>query len=138
MIGRDELERRARLAARLTDTMRECEDTLDQLLSVREVPLAVPSGFFRTSVAPSPFEVTPRVPPKADGNRGPNELSFSVAERIRDERERLGMTQRDLAEKTGIKRPNIARLESGKGLPNLATLLKIANGLEVSISTLLA
>ncbi len=126
----DEIKRRADLALELVQTTRECEDTLDALLSVREVPLAVPSGFFRTSLAPPP-------PPPPAQPRGPSELAFSVGEKIRAARERRNLTQKDLSDSTGIKRPNIARLERGTGLPNLATLLKVANGLGVPVTSLL-
>jgi len=125
--ARAEIERRAALAADLVRDIRDCEDTLDQLLSVREVPLAVPSGFFRTSSAPRE-----PLPPRDAGA-----LSRQVGEKIRAARERRGMTQRELSELTGIKRPNIARLERGSGLPNLATLLRVANGLGVTLASFL-
>lgn len=46
-----------------------------------------------------------------------------------------GMTQRDLAEATGLKQPAIARLELGEGVPSLATLAKLsrATGLEFQV-----
>ena len=130
MIRGDEIRRRADLALELVQTMCECESTLDELLSVREVPLAVPSGFFRTSIAPPP-------PPHPAPPRGPSELAFSLGDKIRSAREARKMTQKELADNTGIKRPNIARLERGTGLPNLSTLLTVANGLGVPLTSLL-
>lgn len=37
-----------------------------------------------------------------------------IGSRIRELREQSGMTQDELAEKTGLKRPNISRIESGR------------------------
>ena len=42
-------------------------------------------------------------------------------------REKRGLSQRDLAQKTGFKQPQIARIESGDYLPTLETLLKLAD-----------
>lgn len=40
-------------------------------------------------------------------------------------REEKNITQTELSKKTGLKQSAIARLESGKHLPNISTLLKI-------------
>jgi transcriptional regulator with XRE-family HTH domain len=48
------------------------------------------------------------------------------------------LTQKELAEKAGMKQPRIADLESMKGNPGLDTLEKIATALEVSLSDLLS
>lgn len=40
-------------------------------------------------------------------------------------REKKGLSQRDLAELSGVKQPAIARLESMKATPQIDTLLKI-------------
>ena len=41
-------------------------------------------------------------------------------------RKELGLSQRDLAEKSGIKQPVIARMESGAAIPRLETIFKLA------------
>jgi len=38
------------------------------------------------------------------------------------------LTQKDLAEKTGIRQSNISRIENGNCSPTIATLQQIANG----------
>jgi len=38
------------------------------------------------------------------------------------------LTQKDLAERTGIRQSNISRIENGKCSPTVATLQQIANG----------
>ena len=45
----------------------------------------------------------------------------------------LKMSQRDLAEKTGIKQPMIARIESFYSTPRFDTLLKIVKALGLNI-----
>lgn len=56
---------------------------------------------------------------------------------IRELRVRKGMTQNDLADKAGITRTTLWRLESGKGKVAMTkTLEKIANVLEVDITEL--
>ena len=39
------------------------------------------------------------------------------------------MTQKELAEKTGIRQSNISRIESGSSSPTIETLSRIASGL---------
>ena len=39
------------------------------------------------------------------------------------------MTQKELAEKTGIRQPNIGRIENGSASPTIDTLARIAAGL---------
>ena len=46
----------------------------------------------------------------------------------------LNMSQRDLAEKTGIKQPMIARIEKFDSIPRLDTIVKIAYALGLTIT----
>ena len=50
--------------------------------------------------------------------------------RLREER---GWSQRDLAKKTGIKQPQIARLEKGGQMPTIETLWRLADALNAKI-----
>ncbi len=52
------------------------------------------------------------------------------------QRNELGLSQRDLASMCGIPQSSVARIESMKTTPNLATLLKILRplGLKLTIS----
>ena len=47
-------------------------------------------------------------------------------------REHLGFTQKELAEKAGIKQPALARLEKAGSKPRQSTLKKIADALGIS------
>lgn len=49
-------------------------------------------------------------------------------------REEKGLSQRDLAEITGVKQPAIARLESMKTTPQIDTLFKLLNPLGYTLS----
>ncbi|MDB9313956.1 helix-turn-helix transcriptional regulator [Spirulina sp. CS-785/01] len=51
---------------------------------------------------------------------------FEAAKAIIAMRRKLALTQRELAEKAGIKQPQLARLETGKQSPRLETLAEIA------------
>ena len=61
------------------------------------------------------------------------EVSNYIIELIK-RRIELKMSQRDLAEKTGIKQPMIARIESFDTVPRLDTLLKITKALDLKLS----
>lgn len=58
------------------------------------------------------------------------DLAF-IGSRIKKLRMEYGITQSELSKRTGIHRPNIARLESGKHAPSLDTLGKIAAAIGV-------
>ena len=45
-------------------------------------------------------------------------------------------TLADLAERTDMARPNICRIEAGRHLPSLETLLRLARALNVSVADL--
>ncbi|MBS1169815.1 MAG: transcriptional regulator, family [Burkholderiaceae bacterium] len=55
---------------------------------------------------------------------------------IRSQREHLGLSQENLAERCGFDRTYISMLERGKRNPSLLNLLKLAKGLETSVSKL--
>ncbi len=50
----------------------------------------------------------------------------ALAATVRDLRAQLGLSQAELAERVGTKQPGIARLESGRVVPRLELLQKIA------------
>ena len=57
--------------------------------------------------------------------------------RLRQLRLDAGLTQAELARRTGIHRPNIARVEAGRHTPSLETLARIANAIGVSTTHVL-
>lgn len=57
--------------------------------------------------------------------------------KIKQLREEKGMDQKSFPFEAGIGRTQLHRIENGKTNPRLLTLMKIAGGLEVSVSELL-
>ena len=55
--------------------------------------------------------------------------AFCLAQTLREERLRAGLTQEQLAEKIGTKKTYISRLENGKADVQLGTLFRIFEGL---------
>lgn len=133
MSGMGEIDRHLSRAEELRRAIERYELELDLLLSMRRIDPEVPENFFRTdSIVPPPPRSRQASPPD------PDVLARAIGRRIREAREDRGWTQQDLADRTGIRRPNVARLERGSGLPNLATLLKVAAGLEIALEQLVA
>ena len=62
-----------------------------------------------------------------------NKQFSNVIVEIIKKRLELNMTQRELAEKTGIKQPMIARIEKFDSVPRLDTLIKILDALDLNI-----
>jgi len=59
-----------------------------------------------------------------------------VALRVKKLRAKRGISQETLAEKTGLNRLTITRLEAAAHPPNVETLDKIARALEVTVAAL--
>ncbi len=54
---------------------------------------------------------------------------FSVIQAMIDARKSAGLTQKQLAEKTGIAQADISKLETGNANPSLRTLQRLAAGM---------
>lgn len=61
------------------------------------------------------------------------ENTIKIINKIEKARIDLGMTQRDLADKCGIKQPALARIETCKVIPKLNTIISIAKAVGVEI-----
>lgn len=60
--------------------------------------------------------------------------AFCLAQTLKEERKRAGLTQEELAEKIGTKKTYISRLENGKADIQLSTLFRIFEGLGHRVS----
>ena len=61
------------------------------------------------------------------------DLNHLLAYQLLLARESANITQKELAEKTGIYQADISKLERGLGNPSLATLKRLAEGLDMDI-----
>ena len=57
------------------------------------------------------------------------EPEFSVIQAMIDARKAAGLTQKQLADKTGIAQSDISKLENGSANPSLRTLQRLAQGM---------
>lgn len=48
-------------------------------------------------------------------------------------RKEKGITQQEIADRTGIKRTNVARIESGRNAPTIEVLVKLAAALDMEL-----
>lgn len=61
------------------------------------------------------------------------EPEFNIIQAMIDARKEAGLTQKQLAEKTGIAQGDISKLEHGNGNPSLKTLKRLAEGLNLKL-----
>src|SRR5277367_1454749 len=66
-----------------------------------------------------------------------DEALSSLAEGLREERTRAGLTLEQLAERADLSTAHLSRLESGARQPSVAALIALARALGVSVSMLL-
>lgn len=64
-------------------------------------------------------------------------LAWAIGQRVRAARERKDWRQEDLARESGIARANVARLETGRVVPKLPTLERVARALGLRADDLL-
>jgi len=124
-----ELHRDASRLARadaLLASLAALEREIDALLEIERAPFAAPEPVI-AKTPPAPRQ------PRARGDKA---QGLEIGLRIRAARSARDMTQLDLSNATGIRRPNIARLERGGNTPTLETLQRIAQALETTVSKL--
>ncbi|SMG56998.1 helix-turn-helix domain-containing protein [Paenibacillus aquistagni] len=61
-------------------------------------------------------------------------ISDRIGKRLRHYRQQLNLTLDDLAELTGVSKPMLSQIERGTSNPTVATLWKIASGLQVPLT----
>ena len=65
-------------------------------------------------------------------------LRFELAEAVRNRREELGWSQRQLAERAAMTQPGVARFEAGGTTPTLPLLERLAGALGLKLTVTLA
>jgi transcriptional regulator with XRE-family HTH domain len=63
--------------------------------------------------------------------------SLEIGSRVRALRESMGLSLRELAERTGVSAPMLSQVERGETSPTLAVATRIAGGLDLTLSQLL-
>jgi len=61
----------------------------------------------------------------------------SLGANLRDARERLGLTQEQVAERSGVHATEVSRIEAGKRDPQVSTVRRLAAAVEVKPGQLL-
>ena len=61
------------------------------------------------------------------------EPEFTIIKALLNAREASGLTQKDLAERTGIAQGDISKLETGNANPSLRTLQRLAAGMGMKL-----
>lgn len=59
------------------------------------------------------------------------EPEFNAIQAIIDARKSMNMTQKELAERTGIDQSDISKIETGNANPSLSTLKRLAEGMDM-------
>ncbi|MDD6675368.1 MAG: helix-turn-helix transcriptional regulator [Lactimicrobium massiliense] len=58
---------------------------------------------------------------------------YAVIQALIDARHQAGLTQKELARRTGIAQPDISKLEHGNANPSVRTLLRLAKGMGMQL-----
>jgi transcriptional regulator with XRE-family HTH domain len=66
------------------------------------------------------------------------ELSSHIARRVRSLRLARGWSLGALAERSGLSKTNVAKIESGDGNPSIETLLRLTEALDITLGALIA
>ena len=61
------------------------------------------------------------------------EPEFAIIQAIIDARKNSGLTQKQLAERTGIAQGDISKLENGSANPSLKTLQRLASAMDMKL-----
>lgn len=83
-----------------------------------------------------PWDVVPTLAFGENTNQN-TEMGKRIGQRVKALRKKHGLTQDQLAKMSGIKRPNISRLESGKHVPGITFIQRLADSLQIKISELI-
>jgi transcriptional regulator with XRE-family HTH domain len=68
---------------------------------------------------------------------GSDRTLYALAKRIKELRLDKGISQEELAHRSGLSRTGMGFLETGKRWPRLDTMMKVAEGLNISVDELL-
>ena len=75
-----------------------------------------------------------RKDPEFDEKYQKIKLEYKLIDKIVNERKKRNMTQKELALITGISQQSISRLEREKHIPQIDTLIKLLDGLDLELT----
>jgi ribosome-binding protein aMBF1 (putative translation factor) len=78
--------------------------------------------------------MTPEDRAEFDAGHKSAQLAIEVGEKVRDAREALGLSQRELATRMGTSQAAVARLEAGGVGATLTTLQRVAGALHLKVT----
>lgn len=116
----------------------DASDDGSDIVSINIDPSATKASLLLKSGATS--QLTVAAVQAAKMTNGESDIAIDgerLGARLRQLRLDAGLTQAELARRTGIHRPNIARVEAGRHTPSLETLARIANAIGVSTTHVL-
>lgn len=70
-------------------------------------------------------------------NKNEERIATIIGDNVKKHRELKEMTETEVAEKAGIDISTYLNIETGKSIPRIVTLVKVANALEVKIKKLI-
>ena len=70
---------------------------------------------------------------QGDGDDKVPLVDLSIAQVFMHARQKSGLTQKELSERTGIAQGNISKLERGNANPSLKTMLRLAAGMNMTL-----
>ena len=76
------------------------------------------------------------MPPDAEHDPGDKHLAKRIGARVRGHRLKCGVTLKTLAEKVDCSRSLLSKLENGKALPSLTTIIRLARALGTTVGLL--
>jgi DNA-binding XRE family transcriptional regulator len=116
----------------------DAADDGSEIVSINIDPAATKATLLFKSGATS--QLTVAAAQASDMTNGRGDVAIDgekLGARLRELRLAAGLTQAELARRTGIHRPNIARVEAGRHTPSLETLARLANAIGVSTTQVL-
>ncbi len=75
--------------------------------------------------------------PKVASNKSQQAVCSRVAQILRQERERIGLSMNAVAERAGLSQQMVSYVERGMRNPTLETLLRIAAAMEIDLAEIL-
>ncbi|MGW2472828.1 helix-turn-helix domain-containing protein [Streptomyces sp. NPDC001665] len=64
----------------------------------------------------------------------PTELAYGLGRLVHERRTELGLSQAELAERCGMKQPQVSRFEAGGTIPTLPLLRRLADALGADLT----